>query len=152
MRSLRVARPGRIPSGTTSPATTYRTKVKYVFDDVFRRECAEIIRTPFRAPNANAFAERWVGTVCRDCLDWLLIASRRHDFPGGSRAVGEGEWAWLFHCSDGDVAAGAGEAWEGEQLGQKGCIATAGRFTFAEGRRFDERGGQMLRNRMFALL
>jgi putative transposase len=47
------------------------------FDDVFRSESVEIIRTPFRAPQANAFAERWVGTVRRDCLDWLLITSRR---------------------------------------------------------------------------
>jgi putative transposase len=47
------------------------------FDEVFRSEGVEIIRTPFRAPKANAVAERWVGTVRRDCLDWLLIASRR---------------------------------------------------------------------------
>jgi integrase-like protein/homeodomain-containing protein len=37
----------------------------------------EIIRTPFRAPRANAFAKRWVGTVRRDCLDWILIVSKR---------------------------------------------------------------------------
>ena len=53
------------------------TKFCRAFDDVFRSEGIEIIRTPFRAPNANAFAERWVGTVRRDCLDWLLIARRR---------------------------------------------------------------------------
>jgi putative transposase len=47
------------------------------FETVFKSEGVEIIRTPFRAPRANAFAERWVGTVRRDCLDWLLIVSRR---------------------------------------------------------------------------
>ena len=52
-------------------------KFSRAFDDVFRSEGVEIMRTPFRAPNANAFAERWVGTVRRDCLDWLLIARRR---------------------------------------------------------------------------
>jgi transposase InsO family protein len=36
-----------------------------------------IIRTPIQAPNANAVAERWVGTVRRECLDHLLIAGRR---------------------------------------------------------------------------
>jgi hypothetical protein len=52
------------------------SKFSRAFDDVFKSEGVEIIRTPFRAPNANAFAERWVGTVRRDCLDWVLIASR----------------------------------------------------------------------------
>jgi transposase InsO family protein len=37
-----------------------------------------IIRTPVRAPNANAHAERWVGTLRRDCLDRILILNRRH--------------------------------------------------------------------------
>jgi len=53
------------------------SKFSRAFDDVLRSEGVEIIRTPFRAPNANAFAERWVGTIRRDCLDWLLIARRR---------------------------------------------------------------------------
>jgi putative transposase len=53
------------------------SKFSRAFDEVFKSEAIEIIRTPFRAPNANAFAERWVGTVRRDCLDWLLIASRK---------------------------------------------------------------------------
>jgi putative transposase len=52
-------------------------KFSRAFDEVFRSEGVEIIRTPFLAPQANAFAERWVGTVRRDCLDWLLISSRR---------------------------------------------------------------------------
>ncbi|MDQ2910935.1 MAG: integrase core domain-containing protein [Actinomycetota bacterium] len=53
------------------------SKFSNVFDEVFRSEGVEIIRTPFRAPKANAFAERWVGTVRRECLDWILIVSRR---------------------------------------------------------------------------
>ena len=53
------------------------SKFSHAFDELFRSEGVEIIRTPFRAPKANAFAERWVGTVRRDCLDWILIVSRR---------------------------------------------------------------------------
>jgi len=53
------------------------SKFSRAFDEVFRSEGVEIIRTPFRTPKANAFAERWVGTVRRDCLDWLLITSHR---------------------------------------------------------------------------
>jgi putative transposase len=53
------------------------SKFSRAFDEVFRSEGIEIIRTPFRAQQANAFAERFVGTVRRECLDWLLIATRR---------------------------------------------------------------------------
>ena len=37
-----------------------------------------MVRIPVRAPRANAVAERWVGTVRRQCLDWLLIVGRGH--------------------------------------------------------------------------
>jgi len=48
------------------------------FDDVFGSEGAEVLRTPLHAPNANAYAERWVGTVRAECLDWLLVVGRGH--------------------------------------------------------------------------
>jgi putative transposase len=46
-------------------------------DHVFQSEGITVIRTPIQAPNANAYAERWVGSVRRECLDRLLIFSRR---------------------------------------------------------------------------
>jgi transposase InsO family protein len=52
-------------------------KFSAVFDEVFRTEGVEIIRTPVKAPNANAHAERFIRTVRSDCLDWLLILGRR---------------------------------------------------------------------------
>jgi putative transposase len=53
-------------------------KFTRAFDTVFNAEGIRVIRTPVRAPKANAVAERFVGTVRRECLDWLLIANRRH--------------------------------------------------------------------------
>ncbi|HEY8776679.1 MAG TPA: integrase core domain-containing protein [Gaiellaceae bacterium] len=48
------------------------------FDEVFRRDGIQIVKTPVRAPKANAIAERFVRTVRSECLDWLLILNRRH--------------------------------------------------------------------------
>jgi putative transposase len=48
------------------------------FDEVFRSEGIRIVKTPVRAPQANAIAERFVRTVRCECLDWLLILNRRH--------------------------------------------------------------------------
>jgi len=45
------------------------------------------IRTPFRSPQANAIAERWLRSVRNDCLDHLLILNERHAMrPGASIA------------------------------------------------------------------
>ncbi len=53
-------------------------KFTRAFDDVWRSTGTRIIRTPVQAPNANAVAERWVGTVRRECLDQLLIVGCPH--------------------------------------------------------------------------
>lgn len=53
-------------------------KFSRAFDEVFRTEGIQVIRTPIRAPNANAHAERFVRTLREECLDWLLILGRRH--------------------------------------------------------------------------
>ena len=54
------------------------SKFTAAFDEVFRSEGIRTIRTPVRAPRANAFVERWIGTVRRECLDRIPIVNRRH--------------------------------------------------------------------------
>jgi putative transposase len=53
-------------------------KFSHGFDDVFGSEGGQILRTPIRAPKANAHAERWVQTARAECLDWTLVLGRRH--------------------------------------------------------------------------
>jgi putative transposase len=54
------------------------SKFSGAFDEVFRSEGISVIHTPIRAPQANAYAERFVRTLRAECLDWLLIIGRRH--------------------------------------------------------------------------
>jgi hypothetical protein len=45
---------------------------------VLAGEGVRVIRIPLQAPKANAYAERWVGSARRECLDWLIVSGQRH--------------------------------------------------------------------------
>ena len=55
------------------------------FADVFCSAGAEVLLTPVQAPNANAYAERWIRTVRAECLDWLLIVSADFHATGSAQ-------------------------------------------------------------------
>lgn len=48
------------------------------FDQVAAVSGVRILRTPFRAPQANATCERFLGSVRRECLDHVLVLGERH--------------------------------------------------------------------------
>jgi putative transposase len=54
------------------------TKFTAAFDEVLAGNGVRIIKTPVRSPRANSFAERYVGTLRRECLDHLLIHGEQH--------------------------------------------------------------------------
>jgi transposase InsO family protein len=53
-------------------------KFSRAFDEVLASSGIRVIRTPPRSPRANSYAERFVGTLRRECLDHLLIYGERH--------------------------------------------------------------------------
>ena len=54
------------------------SKFTAMFDQVLAGTGVRIIKTPVQSPRANSFAERYVGTLRRECLDHLLIYGERH--------------------------------------------------------------------------
>jgi len=54
------------------------TKFTHAFNAVFHAAEIAIIQTPSQAPRANAIAERWIGSLRRECLDQMLVAGPRH--------------------------------------------------------------------------
>ena len=61
-------------------------------DDSLRSMPLEVLRTPPRAPQANAHCERFIGTARRECLDWIIPLNKRHL----RHVLAE----WMTHCND----------------------------------------------------
>src|ERR1039458_8224587 len=66
----------RMTDRATRTATT--AEVNRLVLRLFTQGPSRIIKTPVRSPRANSFAERYVGTLRRECLDHLLIHGERH--------------------------------------------------------------------------
>jgi transposase InsO family protein len=60
------------------PHSRSGSEIHETFDEVFRSDGIEVVRTPFHAPQANGVAERFVRTARKECLDWLLILNQPH--------------------------------------------------------------------------
>jgi len=47
-------------------------------DAALRSMALQVLKTPVRAPQANAHCERFIGTARRECLDWMIPLNERH--------------------------------------------------------------------------
>ena len=75
-RNLFVRRPSRF-THTRALLRDRASQFTGDFDEIFRTEGIKILKTPVRAPIANAFAERWIGTLRRELLDRTIIWNQR---------------------------------------------------------------------------
>jgi hypothetical protein len=62
-----------------------------MFDTVSTGAEIQVIKTPIRAPRANALAERFVGSIRRELLDRILIMNQRHATAALSAAASPDE-------------------------------------------------------------
>jgi hypothetical protein len=51
-------------------------KYTKAFDTVFESSNVHVVPTPIKAPDANAYTERWVRTVSHECLDQILSCAK----------------------------------------------------------------------------
>ncbi len=73
----------KLPLGGTRnrPALLIRDRDKKfsaAFDEFFRVNHVQVKPIPFRSPNLNPYAEGWVGTIKRECLDHFIVFGERH--------------------------------------------------------------------------
>jgi putative transposase len=47
-------------------------------DDSIAHLSLEVIKSPVRSPQANALCERVIGTLRRECLDWMISLNEDH--------------------------------------------------------------------------
>ena len=69
---------GERPTGSSSSSVTVTASSPPHSTTCLAGNGVRIIKTPVRSPRANSFAERYVGTLRRECLDYLLIHGERH--------------------------------------------------------------------------
>ena len=54
------------------------TKFSREFDELFKETGFAVQKTAFMSPNMNAYAESWVGTIKRECLNHFIVFGERH--------------------------------------------------------------------------
>lgn len=54
------------------------SKFSKAFDNVFMERQITVKRIAFRAPNMQAYVERWVQSLKQECLDWFIVFGKQH--------------------------------------------------------------------------